>query len=46
MTLSNYAIGLVKGATFGVLIALVACYFGLRIEPNTESLGAAPPPPW
>ncbi|CAM3368266.1 ABC transporter permease [Bordetella sputigena] len=39
VTLSNYGIGLVKGATFGVVIALVACYFGLNIEPNTESLG-------
>jgi phospholipid/cholesterol/gamma-HCH transport system permease protein len=24
---------------FGILIALLACHFGLRIEPNTESLG-------
>jgi phospholipid/cholesterol/gamma-HCH transport system permease protein len=39
VTLSNYGIGLLKGATFGVVIALVACYFGLNIEPNTESLG-------
>ncbi|ANN69070.1 MlaE family ABC transporter permease [Bordetella bronchialis] len=39
VTLSNYGIGLAKGATFGVVIALVACYFGLNIEPNTESLG-------
>ena len=37
--LKNYWIGLVKGVTFGVWIALVACHFGLRIEPNTESLG-------
>lgn len=37
--LTNYWIGLVKGVTFGVWIALVACHFGLRIEPNTESLG-------
>jgi phospholipid/cholesterol/gamma-HCH transport system permease protein len=37
--LINYNIGLLKGATFGVLIALVSCHFGLRIEPNTESLG-------
>ena len=29
-----------KGAVFGALIALVACHFGLRIQPNTESLGA------
>jgi phospholipid/cholesterol/gamma-HCH transport system permease protein len=25
---------------FGVLIALTACHFGLRIEPNTQSLAA------
>ncbi|WP_211461564.1 MlaE family ABC transporter permease [Collimonas silvisoli] len=37
--LPNYLIGLGKGAVFGGLIAMVACYFGLRIEPNTESLG-------
>jgi phospholipid/cholesterol/gamma-HCH transport system permease protein len=24
---------------FGVLIAVVGCHYGLRIEPNTESLG-------
>jgi len=37
--LKNYWIGMIKGVTFGVWIALVACHFGLRIEPNTESLG-------
>jgi phospholipid/cholesterol/gamma-HCH transport system permease protein len=37
--LTNYWIGLLKGVTFGIWIALVACHFGLRIEPNTESLG-------
>nr|WP_243480111.1 ABC transporter permease [Orrella daihaiensis] len=37
--LTNYWIGLVKGVTFGIWIALVACHFGLKIEPNTESLG-------
>lgn len=37
--LMNYIIGLLKGMTFGVLIALVSCHFGLRIKPNTESLG-------
>ncbi|PUA18367.1 ABC transporter permease [Glaciimonas sp. PCH181] len=37
--LPNYLIGLGKGAVFGGLIAMVACHFGLRIEPNTESLG-------
>jgi phospholipid/cholesterol/gamma-HCH transport system permease protein len=28
-----------KGVVFGALIALVACHFGLRVQPNTESLG-------
>ena len=37
--LSNYLIGLGKGAVFGMLIALVSCHFGLRIKANTESLG-------
>jgi len=37
--LANYWIGLGKGVAFGALIALVSCHFGLRIEPNTESLG-------
>ncbi|MFC5473136.1 MlaE family ABC transporter permease [Paraherbaspirillum soli] len=37
--LPNYLIGLGKGAVFGGLIGMVACHFGLRIEPNTESLG-------
>ncbi|MEN3294345.1 MAG: phospholipid/cholesterol/gamma-HCH transport system permease protein [Burkholderiales bacterium] len=37
--IANYWIGLGKGVVFGTLIALVACHFGLRIKPNTESLG-------
>jgi phospholipid/cholesterol/gamma-HCH transport system permease protein len=37
--IANYWIGLGKGAVFGSLIALIACHFGLRILPNTESLG-------
>jgi len=37
--LTNYKISLIKGLTFGIWIALIACHFGLRIEPNTESLG-------
>ena len=36
----NLWLGVGKGLVFGVLIALVACHFGLRIKPNTESLGA------
>jgi len=38
--LANYWIGLAKGVVFGTIIALVACHFGLRVKPNTESLGA------
>ncbi|ADH86202.1 MlaE family ABC transporter permease [Desulfurivibrio alkaliphilus] len=38
--IANLYIGLGKGAVFGLLIALVACHFGLRIRPNTESLAA------
>ena len=36
---TNFAIGLGKGAVFGLFIALIACHFGLRIQPNTESIG-------
>jgi phospholipid/cholesterol/gamma-HCH transport system permease protein len=38
--IANYWIGLGKGVVFGMIIALVACHFGLRVKPNTESLGA------
>ncbi len=37
---SNLVIGLCKGVAFGIIIALVACHFGLRVRPNTESLSA------
>ncbi|MEO7726361.1 MAG: ABC transporter permease [Burkholderiales bacterium] len=37
--IANLWLGLGKGVVFGFMIALVACHFGLRIEPNTESLG-------
>ena len=32
-------LGVGKAAVFGMVIALVACHFGLRIQPNSESLG-------
>lgn len=35
---ANLWIGLAKGVAFGAAIALVACHFGLRVKPNTESL--------
>lgn len=37
---ANLWIGLAKGVVFGIFIALVACHFGLRVRPNTESLSA------
>ena len=36
---SNLTLATAKSVVFGVLIALVACHFGLRVKPNTESLG-------
>lgn len=36
---ANFWIGLGKGVVFGVIIAIVACFYGLRIQPNTDSLG-------
>jgi len=38
--IANLWLGLGKSVVFGLLIALIACHFGLRIEPNTESLGS------
>jgi phospholipid/cholesterol/gamma-HCH transport system permease protein len=37
--IANLWLGLGKSVVFGILIALIACHFGLRIEPDTESLG-------
>lgn len=37
---SNLALGLGKSVGFGALIAFVACHFGLRVKPDTESLAA------
>lgn len=37
---ANLYIALAKGVVFGVMVALVACHFGLRVRPNTESLSA------
>lgn len=38
--IANLWIGGIKGIVFGVTIGLVACHFGLRVRPNTESLSA------
>ena len=37
---ANVWIGIGKGVLFGFLIALIACHFGLKVRPNTESLSA------
>jgi phospholipid/cholesterol/gamma-HCH transport system permease protein len=36
---ANLTLALSKSAVFGVLIALIGCHYGLRVKPNTESLG-------
>lgn len=38
--IANLWLGLGKGVVFGLFIALIACHFGLRVQPNTVSLGA------
>lgn len=40
MEVSNFWIGIGKSVAFGFAVAFVACHYGLRILPNTESLGA------
>ena len=37
--ITNLWLALAKSAVFGILIALIGCHFGLRIKPNTQSLG-------
>ena len=37
--IANLVLATGKSVVFGVLIALVGCHFGLRVKPNTESLG-------
>lgn len=36
----NFWIGIGKSAVFGFAVAFVACHYGLRVLPNTDSLGA------
>jgi phospholipid/cholesterol/gamma-HCH transport system permease protein len=37
--ISNLFLAIAKSVVFGLLIALIGCHFGLRVKPNTESLG-------
>jgi phospholipid/cholesterol/gamma-HCH transport system permease protein len=36
---SNLTLAVGKSVVFGLLIALIGCHYGLRVKPNTESLG-------
>jgi len=36
---SNLVLASAKSVVFGILIALIGAHFGLRVKPNTESLG-------
>jgi phospholipid/cholesterol/gamma-HCH transport system permease protein len=36
---ANLTLAMGKSVVFGVLIALIGCHHGLRVKPNTESLG-------
>ena len=39
VAVQNLLLASVKSAVFGVLIALIGCHWGLRVKPNTQSLG-------
>ena len=36
---ANLTLAMSKSVVFGILIALIGCHYGLRVKPNTESLG-------
>ena len=38
--LGNLTLAVSKSVVFGLLIALIGCHYGLRVQPNTQSLGA------
>jgi phospholipid/cholesterol/gamma-HCH transport system permease protein len=37
--ISNLSLAMSKSVVFGIMIALIGCHYGLRVKPNTESLG-------
>jgi phospholipid/cholesterol/gamma-HCH transport system permease protein len=39
VNVANLTLATAKSVVFGLLIALIGCHYGLRVEPNTESLG-------
>lgn len=36
----NLVLAMAKSVVFGIFIALIGCHWGLRVQPNTQSLGA------
>jgi len=38
--IGNLVLAMAKSVVFGVFIALIGCHWGLRVQPNTQSLGA------
>ena len=39
VSVNNLVLATAKSVFFGTLIALIGCHFGLRVKPNTQSLG-------
>jgi phospholipid/cholesterol/gamma-HCH transport system permease protein len=39
VNIANLWLALGKAVVFGVMIALIGCHYGLRVQPNTQSLG-------
>ncbi len=39
VNVANLTLATGKSVVFGILIALVGCHYGLRVKPNTQSLG-------
>ena len=40
VSIANLYLAMGKSVAFGAAIALIACHWGLEVEPNTQSLGA------
>ncbi|MGE0498408.1 MAG: MlaE family ABC transporter permease [Ramlibacter sp.] len=38
-SINNLYLASAKSVVFGIMIALVGCHYGLRVKPNTQSLG-------
>ncbi len=37
--IANLWLAVAKSAVFGLMIAMIGCHYGLRVQPNTQSLG-------